>query len=181
MTRRLLLALIVVASGLPWAGPAFGQVQELVGTWVVNLELSQAAQPDNSNARWFEGLGGNFSTSVSVGGLPIPVGGHQPPPEGSGGIPNPDMLRCQSFTIDITGEDMQLTYIDVGEESLRQGHYRGRRNKWTNTELSTDYESTSRKVTRTLEIQKDGRLMMSVKINPKKGKTRRFVRIFDRA
>ena len=46
--------------------------------------------------------------------------------------------------------------------------------------LSTDYESTSRKVTRTLEIQKDGRLLMSVKINPKKGKTRRFKRVFDR-
>lgn len=178
MARTLCWAL--ACCGLAWASPAIGKTPKLVGNWTVNIELSQAVQPKNANARWYEGLGGNFSTSVSVGGIPLPVGGNDPQPEGGGGIPNPDMLRCQSFTIEITGDDMLLTYAEVGTERLRQGHYRGRRNKWTSTHLSTDYESTSRKVTRTLEIQKDGRLLMSVKINPKKGKTRRFKRVFDR-
>lgn len=176
MTRKFLVVLACCLVGFS----AHAEVSKLAGTWTVNVQLSQAAQPDNANARWYEGLSGNFSTSVSVGGIPVPVGGNNPTPEGTGGIPNPDMLRCQSFTIEITGDDMFLTYAEVGKEHLRQGHYRGRRNKWTNTNLSTNYESTSRKVTRTLEVQKDGRLMMSVKINPKKGKTRRFVRIFDR-
>ena len=176
MTRKILIALACCSVGFG----AVAEAPKLVGTWTVNVELSQAAQPDNANARWYEGLGGNFSTSVSVGGIPVPVGGNNPTPEGTGGIPNPDMLRCQSFTIEITGDDMLLTYAEVGTERLRQGHYRGRHNKWTNADLSSNYESTSRKVTRTLEVQKDGRLTMSVKINPKKGKTRRFVRIFDR-
>ena len=160
---------------LAWAGE-----NPLLGTWTVNVERTQAVQPDNSNARWWEGLQGNMSASVSVGGVPVPVGGG-PRPEGDGGIPNPEMLRCQTLSIESSSEGLLLTYHGVGAETLRPGAYRGMRSRWSGGKLSSNYESISRKVKRALEVQKDGRLLMSVTINPRKGKTRRFKRVFDRA
>ncbi len=152
---------------------------ELLGTWVVNIERTRKVQPDNANVRWWEGLEGNFSTSVSVGGVPVPMGGGAKP-EGDAGIPNPEMLRCQSFSIEPHEHGLLLSYQGVGEEKIRPGAYRGLHSTWSSKTLKSNYESTTRKVKRTLEIQRDGSLLMSVTINPRKGKTRRFKRVFER-
>ena len=152
----------------------------LLGTWTVNIERTQEVQPNNANVRWWEGLEGNFSSSVYVGGVPVPVGGGTKP-EGDAGIPNPEMLRCQSFSVERNEHGLLLTYHGVGEEKIRSGAWRGLHSAWSGKKLTSDYESTTRKVKRTLEIQKDGSLLMSVIINPRKGKTRRFKRVFDRS
>ena len=91
------------------------------------------------------------------------------------------MLRCQTFSIERNEHGLLLTYQGVGEEKIRPGAYRGLHSAWSDSKLTSNYESTSRKVRRTLEIQRDGRLLMSVTINPRKGKTRRFRRVFDRS
>ena len=153
---------------------------ELLGTWTVNIERTLEVQPDNANVRWWEGLEGNFSTGVYVGGVPVPVGGGVKP-EGDAGIPNPEMLRCQAFDIQRNEHGLLLTYHGVGEEKIRSGAYRGLHSAWSAKKLTSDYESTTRKVKRALEIQKDGSLLMSVTINPRKGKTRRFKRVFERS
>ena len=153
---------------------------ELLGTWTVDIERTREVQPDNANVRWWEGLEGNFSSNVYVGGVPVPVGGGAKP-EGDAGIPNPEMLRCQTFSIATNDQGLLLSYHGVGEEKIRSGAYRGLHSAWSKRKLTSDYESTSRKVKRTLEIRKDGRLLMSVTINPRKGKTRRFKRVFDRS
>ena len=170
-----LLGLVLWAPGLARAADS-----GLLGTWTVNIELTRDVQPDNSNARWWEGLEGNFSTHVVVGGVGVPVGGGARP-EGDAGVPNPEMLRCQSFSIEIHEHGLLLGYHGVGEEKIRPGAYRGLHSAWSDSKLTSDYESTTRKVKRSLEIQKDGRLLMSVDINPRKGKTRRFRRVFDRS
>ena len=153
---------------------------ELLGTWTVNIERTREVQPNNANVRWWEGLEGNFSTGVYVGGVPVPVGGGAKP-EGDAGIPNPEMLRCQSFSVERNERGLLLTYHGVGEEKIRSGAYRGLHSAWSGKKLTSDYESTTRKVKRSLEIQRDGSLLMSVIINPRKGKTRRFKRVFDRS
>ena len=56
-----------------------------------------------------------------------------------------------------------------------------RKKKWSSRKLSSSYVSTSRKVSMTYEIRKDDRLLVSVKLNPKKGPTREFKRVFERA
>ena len=152
----------------------------LLGTWTVNIERTQEVQPNNANVRWWEGLEGNFSTGVYVGGVPVPVGGGAKP-EGDAGIPNPEMLRCQSFSVERNEQGLLLTYHGVGEEKIRSGAYRGLHSAWSGNKLTSDYESTTRKVKRTLEVQRDGSLLMSVIINPRKGKTRRFKRVFERS
>ncbi len=172
--------LLALASGSPGPGLAQAAESELLGTWTVNIEQTRQVQPNNANVRWWEGLQGNFSTSVTVSGMPIPVGGGAKP-EGDAGIPNPEMLRCQTFSIERNEHGLLLTYQGVGEEKIRPGAYRGLHSAWSDSKLTSNYESTSRKVRRTLEIQRDGRLLMSVTINPRKGKTRRFRRVFDRS
>ena len=106
-------------------------------------------QPDNANVRWWEGLEGNFSSSIYVGGVPVPVGGGAKP-EGDAGIPNPEMLRCQAFSIETNEHGLLLTYQGVGEEKLRPGAYRGLHSAWSGRKLTSNYESTTRKVKRTL-------------------------------
>ncbi len=168
--------------GLMLSASAFaaGADSALLGTWAVNIERSQAIQPDNANVRWWEGLEGNFSTQVSVGGVGVPVGGGAKP-EGDAGVPNPEMLRCQSFSIATDEHGLVLSYHGVGEEKIRPGAYRGLHSAWSAKKLTSNYESSKRKVNRTLEVQRDGSLLMSVIINPRKGKTRRFKRVFDRS
>ena len=170
-----ILALSASLSFAAWAGEL-----ELVGAWTLNVERTEAIQPDNSKNRWWEGLGGNFSTSVSVGGIPVPTGSPGPEPElGSPGPPQ--MLRCQTFTVEQLDDSLLLTYQGVGSEELRPGAYRGMRSQWSKRKLTSNYESTTRKVKRSLEVGRDGRLLMSVTINPRKGKTLRYKRVFDRA
>ncbi len=152
---------------------------QLLGTWTVNIERTREVQPNNANVRWWEGLEGNFNASLVVGGVAVPVGGGAKP-EGDAGIPNPEMLRCQSFGIERNEHGLLLSYHGVGEEKIRSGAYRGLHSVWSSRKLTSNYESTTRKVKRTLEIQKDGSLLMSVTIDPRKGKTRRFRRVFDR-
>ena len=171
---------LVLGVALPLSCLARAGEPELLGTWMVNVERTQEVQPDNANVRWWEGLEGNFSSHVYVGGVPVPVGGGAKP-EGDAGIPNPEMLRCQTFSVERNEHGLLLTYHGVGEEKIRSGAYRGLHSVWSGRKLTSNYESTSRKVDRTLEIQKDGRLLMSVIINPRKGKTRRFKRVFDRS
>lgn len=168
------LALCALFSLAAWGGEL-----DLVGAWALNVERTEAVQPDNSNSHWWEGLGGNFSTSVSVGGIPVPTGSPGPEPEiGSPGPPQ--MLRCQAFTVERLDDSLLLTYQGVGSEELRPGAYRGMRSQWSRRKLTSNYESTTRKVKRSLEVQRDGSLLMSVTINPRKGKTLRYKRIFDR-
>ena len=173
-----LVLLLGLAACLPLQVRA-GETQ-LLGTWTVNIERTREVQPDNANVRWWEGLEGNFSTGVYVGGVPVPVGGGAKP-EGDAGIPNPEMLRCQSFSVQRNEHGLLLTYHGVGEEKIRSGAYRGLHSAWSGRKLTSDYESTTRKVKRSLEIRKDGSLLMSVTINPRKGKTRRFKRVFERS
>ena len=169
---------IVVCLGL--AGAVKADDLQLVGAWRLNVERTEAVQPDNSKTSWWEGLDGRVSTSVTVGGIPVPVGGPQAQAQVSNPA-NPKMLRCHSFTIERLDESLLLTYEGVGSETLKPGSYRGMRSQWNSRKLTSNYESTTRRVTRTLEVGRDGRLLMSVTINPRRGKTKRFKRVFDRA
>lgn len=172
--RALALALFFGAGTTQAAG------LELVGAWTLNVERTEEVQPDNSTSSRWEGLGGRFSTSVTVGGIPVPTGGRNPQEQVSE-PGSPQMLRCHAFTIEQLADSLLLTYEGVGSEMVKPGAYRGMRSQWSSRKLTSNYESTTRKVKRTLEVGKDGRLLMSVTINPRKGKTRRFKRIFDRA
>ena len=157
--------------------PAFAASSLLEGRWLINQELTSEVRPDDTDYDWFDGF--VFNHSISVGGVPVPTGS-SPTPTSNTEVKNPEVLQTHEMIIALIEDEALLTYVGVGKEQLRKGSYRGTRSKWSNKKLTSSYQSTSRKVTKTYEIRKDGRLLVTVKLNPKEGKTRVYKRVFDR-
>lgn len=177
------LLLICAATGL-LSGllPHAVTADTLLGNWVLNQELSRELQPANTNQKksMFGGLQG--SPSIVVGGIPIPIPGSSSSKEVStGSVRDPQVLRCAEMTIELVGEDILFTYVGVGTEQLKQGNYRGTKTTYKSKKLTSRYETTSRTVSKTFELTKEGRLHATVRLKPNKGKTLVYHRVFDRA
>lgn len=168
-----LLALIFAASSFAKAPPEW-----LLGDWVLNNELTAAAQVKKKDSG-FGGTGG-FSTSVSVGGIPLPgsSGSAQQGPGGS--TKDPQVLRCSELQINSEGENLLFTFVGVGTELVEPGNNQGRVTKWNRSKLTSRYETTSRKVERIYQLQKDGTLMVTVKIKPRQAARIIQKRVFQR-
>ena len=168
------ISTLLLVAGTQAAAEATG----LFGRWQLNNELSTDVQDTGGG---IDLSGANVSTSVSVGGIPIPTGGSRPPSEISK-LPSkdPDVLRCAELTIEPVGEDVLLTYVGVGSETLSKGNVQGTKTRWNQRKLTTRYATTSRKVSRTFEIQQDGRLLVTVKLDPNRAKAAVHKRVFDR-
>ena len=148
----------------------------LLGDWVLNNELTAAAQVKKKDG----GGGGNFSSSVSIGGIPLPggAGGTQQGPGGS--AKDPDVLRCRQMTVSTQGEDLLFEFPGVGKELVKRGNNQGRVTKWNRRKLSSNYETTSRKVQRIFEDEDDGTLIVNLKIKPKQAARITQKRVFER-
>jgi hypothetical protein len=144
----------------------------LLGNWV----RDRAAQPANiiktdylaAIAAWIPIprilIPGSGSTS---GGKPVAE-------------PDPKVLLCRKITIELVGEDIHLTYVGFGEDRLRLGNFVGARTTFTPSKLTSRYQTKTREVKKTYVLTKEGRLHVTVKINPNWGKTLIYQRIFDR-
>ncbi len=162
--------------------PNAARAETLLGNWVLNQELTRELQPANTNQKknMFEGFSG--SPSVVVAGIPIPIPGTGGTQEvNSEPVKDPRVLRCDKMTIELVGEDILFTYVGFGVEQLKPGNVRGTKTTYKSRKLTSRYETTTRKVTKTFELTKEGRLHAIVKLNPKKGKTLVYHRVFDRA
>ena len=152
----------------------------LFGTWRLNNELTSDVQ-DTRTGPDLSAMG-NVSTTVTVGGMPLPTGSGSKPPSGYDNIPSkdPDVLRCAELSIEQLADDVLLTYQGVGSETLSRGNVQGTRTSWSKSKLTSRYTTTSRKVSRTFAVQPDGRLLVTVKLNPNRAKAAVHKRIFDR-
>lgn len=173
---RLLSGLIVALSAS--ASFAASPPQWLLGDWQLNNELTAAAQVKKKNSS--SGGFGGMSTSVSVGGIPLPgsSGSAQPGPGGT--TKDPEVLRCREMQISSEGEDLLFDFIGVGKERVIRGNNQGRVTKWNRSKLTSRYETTSRKVERIYQLQKDGTLMVTVKIKPRQAARITQKRVFQR-
>ena len=172
------VGVIVASVLLVTTGLAGAEQGTLFGNWRLNNELTTDVQDTRSGP---DLSAGNVSTTVSVGGIPLPTGSGKPPSEYSS-IPSKDpaVLRCAELSIERLADDVLLTYQGVGSETLSKGNVQGTRTSWSNRKLSTRYATTSRKVSRKFEVQPDGRLLVTVKLNPNRAKAAVHKRIFDR-
>ena len=167
------MSLALVASVAAEGPPDFA------GSWRINHEESESLAVKYDDSSWFDGLGA-MSANATVGGVPIPLPGGQEAASGATPSKDPGVLKCLEMDIEQIGEELHLTYRAVGGEKMRAGHYRGRNTKWSNKQLTQKYESTERKVKKTWNLRSDGRLLVTVKINPKNDKARTYRRVFDR-
>jgi hypothetical protein len=168
------LAFVLLAS----TALAKGTGTELVGDWVLNETRSAAVQPENVESRnWLPG--GKLSGTISVGGVQVPTGNNRPEAS-TGPSSDPGILRCKRLEIATVGEELHMTYVDVGKERFRQVRWRGVKTRWDKRELKSRYESTSRKVAYLLELQTDESLLVTVTINPRKASKRTYKQVFER-
>lgn len=171
---RWLLALFVAA--VPVAALGKGEPTALLGEWVLNSELTHELQPKQSG-----GGGGGFGTpTISIGGVGVPLPGGSSSAAGSGTARDPGVLRCDAMTISMAAEDVHFAYNGSGEETMKPGNDHGRKTSWNRTRLTQKYSTNVRKVSKTYELDADGRLIVRVKINPKGAKSATHVRVFER-
>lgn len=150
----------------------------LAGRWAVNDALTRELQPpDRGPATASRGLP---RPSISVGGMPIPGTTPSAPAGVGGSAPDPMVLRCTELTLAPAGDAVTLTFHGVGSDRLQRGRHQGVVSRWSERKLTTHYDTTSRRVSQTFEVDRDDRLLVTVKLNPKQGKTLVHKRVFDR-
>ncbi len=171
------VATALLAGFLPHAATA----DTLLGHWVLNRELSRELPPVNSNQKKNSFQGFSNIPSVVVPNLPTPIPGSSSTNVSGALIKDPRVLRCIEMTIELVGEDILFTYTGFGTEQLKQGSVRGTKTTYKSRKLTSRYETTSRKVTKTFELTKEGRLHVTVKLKPNKGKALVQHRIFERS
>jgi hypothetical protein len=172
----MLLALAVVITITP--ARAAEPPQWLLGTWVLNNDLTVAAQ-EKVKSGGGRG-GGGISTTVAVGGVAVPLPGNEATAPVSGNPQDPHVLRCTELEISMEGENIHMVFGGVGDEVLEPGNNQGRVTRWNSQKLTSNYETTSRKVSRTFELEDDGTLLVTVKIRPKRSASIVQKRVFQR-
>lgn len=156
---------------------AFATASPLEGHWRINLE-----ETDKVAVKFKEGSGmsgNNFKPSISVMGLPMPRSYRQSPMSNLA-AKDPKVLRCTDMQIAIEKKKVELTYDNADSERLVKGEHRGRTSKWSKNKLEQRYKTPERSVRKTWTLRDDGRLMVSVKLNPRGDKARTYNRVFDR-
>jgi hypothetical protein len=161
------------------AGWSVADSPDLMGSWILNNELTSEVQPKGKENHRFGGTN-SVRPSISVGGIPLPTGGGSQGEYSSAPSRDPKVLRCNELGIERVGDDVHLTYQGVGSETLTPGNIQGTRTRLSLRKLTSSYSTTTRKVSKTFELRDDGRLLVTVKLNPKQGATLVHKRVFDR-
>ncbi len=150
------------------------------GTWKLNFE-----ETDKVTIHYKDGSGTGRrnifqNANVSIGGLPLPSLGGGVPPQSRMPAKDPEVLLCNSMVIEAEDKKVKLAYDEDKKETLRSGSFRGRNTNWSKKKIEQKYKTPDRKVTKTWTVRPDGRLLVSVKINPKKDRAKTYNRVFDR-
>jgi hypothetical protein len=172
-----LATLTLGAIALVAANRAAAESVSLVGNWRLNNPLTSKVQTAAQTHR-SDGLG-NVQPSITVGGIPIPTGSSQDE-YGTASARDPKVLRCAELGIEEADADIVVRYHGEGSERLTPGNVQGTRTRWTGRKLTSSYQTTSRQVSKTFELREDGRMLVTVKLNPKQGATAVHKRVFDR-
>jgi len=159
--------------------PGLASADALAGHWRLNEALTRELQPPQKGST--SSTSGFGQPTVVVGGMPVPLPGSSAPQAGIGGpSPDPMVMRTVELTVTPAGDELQLEFAGVGSERLRRGNVQGLKSRWNERKLTTGYETTTRKVSQTWEVDRNGRLVVTVKLNPDHGKTQTHKRVFDR-
>lgn len=151
---------------------------DLTGVWVLNADASHELVRKKPGGN---GLGG-LRTSVSVGGIGIPLPGGGQSAAGSGTkLKDPDVLFCQQLEISVVDEVVIVRYQGLGEDHMKPGKHQGKKVRWTGSKLSERYETTSRKVDKKFQLTSSDQMRVTVTLNPRQGSTREYRKVFDRA
>ncbi len=149
----------------------------LAGRWTLDPDRTAAVQPDNSRRR-----GGSHSVhaTVAVGGVPLPGTGGWSLPEVAGTARDPRVLHATDLTIEPGGDALTLVYDGGARETLQRGDDQGLVSDWSRDKLTSGYETTSRSVSSVYQLQRDGSLLVTVRLDPNQGPAAVYKRVFNR-
>jgi hypothetical protein len=161
--------------------PAVAADLPFTGAWVINAEETDKVRVPFKKDKANLLSSGRVSSSVSVGGVALPLpGSARPQPMSNLSPKDPKVLRCTRMQITPKGKKMLLAYDDADKETLVKGHYRGRDTKWSKSKIEQKYKTSERRVTKSWTLREDGRLLVSVVLNPIGERKRVYNRVFDR-
>ena len=177
MSKNVTLAISVCIAMLI-ATAVWSESPDLTGTWVLDEELTKELQPPIKKHRSGQGLRG----FVGSGGIlaPLPGGGGASPNPGATGLKTPLVLDCGELTLDKSGNKITLSCSNGQERDFNVGKLHGRTTKWRKSRLTESYQSTSRSVKHLIKLDRNGNLIATVTIQPKGGRSQKYVRAFNR-
>jgi len=151
----------------------------LPGVWLLDVEASKAIQPKQKKPGFFSGIG--KSTSVSIGGIPLPKSSSTREEESKGRANDPDVLFCTGMTFTADGKSVRIDYDGLGAKTFTVGKFRGRKTSYNGKIMSTAYESTSRKVSQKYVLDTSDRIIVTVVLNPNSGPKTVIKKVFNRS
>lgn len=170
---------LVLAALVSGCATGAGDAGGLAGQWSLNQERTVEVQPRAVKQR--DPLGGLSRPAVSVGGIPLPTPGSTELPSTSGSARDPRVLHTASLAIEPGEDELTLVYAGGQRETLERGDDQGLISHWSADELTSRYETTSREVRQTYQVQRDGSLLVTVRLDPNQGPAVVHKRVFDRA
>ena len=159
-----------------WAAPVAGA--SLNGKWRYDPAQSVTEAPRQGGRSIF----GNMKPTIIVQGIPVPLPGSNDEDDSqSRSTPkNPDVLFCQSMTIEDDDDRKRITFDRLGVREYVPGKHRGRTTRLSPNRLVESYKTTSRSVSEAYVLEAENRLVVTVTINPKGDKKTVYKRIFYR-
>ena len=154
------------------------------GYWKINHAETDKVTPKVEDGSGVQGNLGRVKPTFDIGlGLPLPKR-IRSSPQSSLRAEDPEVLGCTTmqFTIDQNNsKKIKVVYDHLEKETLVKGDYRGRTTRISSSSIEQKYKTTERTVTKKWTLRADGRLLVSVKLNPRKDKARTYLRVFDRS
>ncbi len=169
-----IITLFVCAS---WSSPS--DAATMNGQWRYDPAQSVTEAPRQGGRSIFS----NVKPTIVIQGIPVPLPGGtaEDDSESQSSPKNPDVLFCQSMTIEDDDERKRITYDRLGVREFVPGRHRGRTTRLTTSRLVESYKTTSRSVSQEYVLEDDDRLVVTVVIDPKGDKKTVYKRIFYRA
>ncbi|MCY3884015.1 MAG: hypothetical protein OXG24_03780 [Gammaproteobacteria bacterium] len=164
------LALLV--SMYTWA-----ESNDLTGTWVIDVELTEELQPPIKKNR---GVARGLRGFIAGGGVIAPVPGGSAPAVGAAGLKTPVVLHCSELTLSKDESKITIECANGTEREFNVGNLHGRKTNWKKNRLTESYRSTSRSVRHQFKIDRKGNLIATITIQPKGGVSQKYVRAFNR-
>lgn len=178
MTRKLLISAAVFAFLFVCSvGTLQADESKILGSWILNDELTAELKPKPRKSRSMGGFGG---VSIAAGGIGIPLpGGVGGPAAAASSLKFPTVLDCEGFELSKEDDKVTLSCEDGSNRDFYIGKKHGRKTSLTSKTLRESYSSTSRTVKHAFKLDKNDNLIVTVRIKAKGGEEQVHVRAFS--
>lgn len=151
---------------------------KILGSWLLNDELTAELKPKPRKSRSMGGFGG---VSIAAGGIGIPMpGGVGGPAAAAASLKFPTVLECEEFELSKKDNKVTLSCEDGSRRDFYIGNKHGRKTSLTAKTLRESYSSTSRTVKHSFKLDRNDNLIVKVRIRAKGGEEQVYVRAFSK-